>query len=47
MKKTIYTMLILAVLFCAILTGCNKDKENSKVAIIGGGDGPTTIFVAS
>lgn len=36
-------MLILAI--AVLFTGCSAQKSNSGVAIIGGADGPTAIFI--
>lgn len=40
MKKLIAIVLVLS---CLLLAGCRKD---SSIGIIGGADGPTSIFVA-
>lgn len=34
---------ILLILFCLLFAGCRKDA--SSIGIIGGADGPTSIFV--
>lgn len=46
MKKVVGISIGIIGALCIIIGGIMKEKENTAVSIIGGADGPTSIFLA-